>query len=71
MAEENIRVTINGQVETVPPGYTIAQLVAWLGHTGPHVLVEHNRQYIFPEQWSRRTIHAGDRLELIHPLFGG
>ena len=71
MSEPSIQITVNGVEEFVPGGLTIESLVALLKEKTPHLLVEHNGQYIFAERWSSIGIESGDRLELIQPCFGG
>ncbi len=69
--EPSIAITVNGIEESVPRGLTVEALVALLKEKTPHLLVEHNGEYIFPEQWTRIHVQSGDRLELIQPCFGG
>jgi thiamine biosynthesis protein ThiS len=35
------------------------------------VVVEHNGEAVAPSEFSRRTLHAGDRLEIVKIVAGG
>ena len=35
------------------------------------VVVEHNGEAVAPSEFSRRTVHAGDRLEIVKIVAGG
>lgn len=35
------------------------------------VVVEHNGEAVAPSEFSRRTVHAGDRLEIVQIVAGG
>jgi thiamine biosynthesis protein ThiS len=70
MAEE-ITIVVNGRPERVPAGVTIEALVQRLeGHAGP-LVVERNGRFVFPADYAATVVESEDRLELIHPAFGG
>lgn len=62
--------TVNGEEREVPEGATILELLEADGEPREHVLVEVNRQYVPRPAYARR-LAAGDRIEVIHPAFGG
>jgi thiamine biosynthesis protein ThiS len=70
MAEE-IDVVVNGRPERVPADSTIAALVRrFEGGSGP-LVVERNGRFIFPADYGSTVVAPGDRLEMVHPAFGG
>ena len=66
-----IEITINGSSEQIAEAATLDQVIELLGEGTIHLLVELNGRYIYPSAWAATRIAAGDRLEIIHPLFGG
>ena len=65
------RVTINGKVEELPAGLTIAELLERRGIHTTLVAVEHNGRILQREEFPRVTIAAGDTLEIVHFVGGG
>lgn len=64
-------IRLNGQPHPVPPGTTVAALLAALGMDGIPVLVEHNGTALFPREFAATVLHPGDRVELIRITAGG
>ncbi len=71
MAVATERVTINGKVEELPAGLTIAELLERRGIHTTLVAVEHNGRILQREEFARVTIAAGDTLEIVHFVGGG
>jgi thiamine biosynthesis protein ThiS len=71
MAVATERVTINGKVEELPAGLTVAELLERRGIHTTLVAVEHNGRILQREEFPRVTIAAGDRLEIVHFVGGG
>ena len=71
MAVATERVTINGKVEELPAGMTIAELLERRGIHTTLVAVEHNGRILQREEFPRVTIAAGDTLEIVHFVGGG
>ena len=71
MAVATERVTINGKVEELPAGLTIAELLERRGIHTTLVAVEHNGRILQREEFPRVTIAAGDTLEIVHFVGGG
>ncbi len=71
MAVATERVTINGKVEELPAGLTIAELLERRGINTTLVAVEHNGRILQREEFPRVTIAAGDTLEIVHFVGGG
>jgi thiamine biosynthesis protein ThiS len=66
-----IQITINGLVEEVPPSATLADLIECFQEMDPDLIVEHNGRFVFPQNYSSIQVSANDRVEFIHPNFGG
>ncbi len=71
MAVATERVTINGKVEELPAGLTIAELLERRGIHTTLVAVEHNGRILQREEFACVTIAAGDTLEIVHFVGGG
>jgi sulfur carrier protein len=71
MAVATERVTINGKVEELPAGLTIAELLERRGIHTTLVAVELNGRILQREEFARVTIAAGDTLEIVHFVGGG
>jgi len=69
--KETIEITVNGTIEIVPSGISIADLIQRFGEEDPHLIVEHNNQFVFVQEYASRTVSRGDRIEFINPNFGG
>jgi sulfur carrier protein len=50
---------------------TIKALLEMIQEDDPAVIVEINGRFIHRKDFSSRLINEGDRVELIHPSFGG
>jgi len=66
-----IRIIVNGMMEEVPEGATLAFLIERFQEKDPALIVEHNNRFVFPKQYSTTTVSANDRVEFINPDFGG
>ena len=71
MAVATERVTINGKVEELPAGLTVAELLERRGIHTTLVAVEHNGRILQREEFTRVAIAGGDRLEIVHFVGGG
>lgn len=65
-----INVTINGEAREVPPGLTVAALLAHLEIDG-RVAIERNRDILPRAQWQETAVCAGDNFEIVHFVGGG
>ena len=70
-ATDTIRVIVNGMAETVPADATIAWLVTRFEDSDIDLIVEHNGRFVYPLRYADTTVALDDRLEFIHPNFGG
>jgi sulfur carrier protein len=69
--EELITVTVDGFADRVPAGTSVAELIQ--RHKAQHkdLLVELGGRFVPPGDYERTILKDGDRIELIHPAFGG
>ena len=68
---ENIEIVVNGLKEEVPRQATIAYLVRYYNEEDNHLIVEHNHQFVYPQDYERTIVTEGDEIEFINPNFGG
>ncbi|MBW2031339.1 MAG: sulfur carrier protein ThiS [Deltaproteobacteria bacterium] len=66
-----IEIIVNGFKERVPNRATIAFLLRHFEEETPHLIVEHNGEFVHPEEYFGRTVSEGDKLEFLNPAFGG
>lgn len=62
---------INGEKREDLAAKTIAALVEELRLPGQSLLVEHNGLALRRDEWTRATLAAGDRVELLKIVAGG
>jgi sulfur carrier protein len=66
-----MQVTINGFTESVPDGASLSEVIESSREYEVHMIVELNHRFIHHKELARIRLQEGDRLELIHPAFGG
>jgi len=66
-----VEVTVNGEVMTLPPGTTLADLVARLGLAKRRVAAELNLEVVPRSDHDRTVLAEGDRLEIVSFVGGG
>jgi thiamine biosynthesis protein ThiS len=66
-----IRIIVNGMSEEVPENATLAFLIERFNEMDPALIVEHNSRFVYPREYGARTVAENDRVEFIHPDFGG
>ncbi|MCH7765154.1 MAG: sulfur carrier protein ThiS [Acidobacteria bacterium] len=64
-------VTINGEARDLPDELTLDELLQFLELTENRVAIEHNREIVKRDRWTRVRVAAGDRLEIVHFVGGG
>lgn len=67
----HVTITLNGDARPVPPGLTLAGLLAHLGLDPRTVVVEHNRRIVRRPRLDEVAVHEGDTIELVHFVGGG
>lgn len=70
-AKGMITIQVDGFPEQTPEGTTLAQLMDRLAVQHKELLVEHNGRFVYPRDYAKLCLAAGDRLEFILPAFGG
>jgi len=68
-----VRVQVNGDVQELAPGTTVASLVASLpgAPQGRGVAVALDGEVVPRGQWVSRPLHEGDRIEIVVAVQGG
>jgi thiamine biosynthesis protein ThiS len=66
-----IQIFVNGMMEEVPEGATLASLIERFEEKDPALIVEHNGRYVYARQYGTTSVSQDDRVEFIHPAFGG
>jgi thiamine biosynthesis protein ThiS len=66
-----IRICVNGLPEEVPPTATLAGLIELFQEMDRDLIVELNGRFVFPQEYAATRVAAEDRVEFIHPNFGG
>ncbi len=55
----------------MPAAATLAELIIRFDEADPDLIVEHNGRFVFPRDYSAIRVAPDDRIEFIHPNFGG
>jgi thiamine biosynthesis protein ThiS len=66
-----IRIMVNGLSEDVPLSATLADLIDLFQEMDRDLIVEHNGRFVFPQDYAAIQVAPSDRVEFIHPNFGG
>jgi sulfur carrier protein len=66
-----MNLVVNGRAESVPPGLTIAELLARLKLPHKGLAVEVNEQIIPRARHAEHQLTEGDRLEVVSLVGGG
>jgi thiazole synthase len=67
----DLRITVNGELRTTPPGTTVAGLVALLGMDPAQVAVERNQDVVPRRTWAEAKLGDGDKVEIVAFVGGG
>jgi len=57
--------------EEVPEDSTLAFLIERFQETDSALIVEHNGRYVYARHYDTTRVSQDDRVEFIHPDFGG
>jgi thiamine biosynthesis protein ThiS len=71
LKSDQIEVTINGKPAFVSDGISVADYLKQRNHHQRMVVVELNGSIIRKESFESASIHAGDKLEIVHFVGGG
>lgn len=66
-----MRVIVNGELQTLADGLTLAGLIGGLNLNQRRVAVEVNRKIVAREDYGTRALHEGDEVEIVHFVGGG
>jgi thiamine biosynthesis protein ThiS len=66
-----VKLTLNGEIHTLPDGLTVTGLIAHLGLPNKKIAVERNLEVIPKSTFGEVILTEGDRLEIIHFIGGG
>jgi thiamine biosynthesis protein ThiS len=62
---------INGEIETVTDGLTLASLVEQKNLLGKRIAIEVNEELITRNDFSTHTLQDGDQVEIVQAIGGG
>jgi sulfur carrier protein ThiS len=71
LSEIAARITVNGLSEEVLPSAKLADLIVLFQEMDRDLIVEHNGRFVFPQDYALIQVAPNDRVEFIHPNFGG
>ena len=66
-----MKITVNGFVEEIESGLRVSDLIEAFEEHDAALIVEVNGRFVPPARYRELIVRAGDRIELIHPAFGG
>jgi thiamine biosynthesis protein ThiS len=66
-----LRITVNGEAREVPETATLESLVHLLALAPERLAIELNHEVIRRDEWPRRALGEGDRVEIVHFVGGG
>ena len=66
-----LQVTVNGEILTVSPGTSVADLLERLGVATPRVAVERNRDIVPKASYRETELADGDVFEVVELVGGG
>jgi len=71
MAPLTMQITLNGQVHPLPEPTTVTGLLLSLGFADKPVVVELNREAIFPRDFNTTPVNDRDLIEIVTLAAGG
>ena len=66
-----MQIQLNGKPHHCRDGESLAQLLVDTGYSLRRVAVEVNREIVPRSTHAQRTLHEGDRVEIVHAIGGG
>jgi len=66
-----LRIQINGEPREVKGDISLPELVASLNLKAEQVAIELNQKVVRRAQWGSTTLHADDKVEIVHFVGGG
>jgi thiamine biosynthesis protein ThiS len=71
VSDSQLELLVNGESRAVPPGCTVAELVAALGLGLRRVAVAVNRDVVPRSAFGSHPLAMGDRVEILEAVGGG
>jgi thiamine biosynthesis protein ThiS len=71
LSVSSIEILLNGEKTSVPAGFTVLDLLRFLGLEPSRVAVELNRTLVRKDAWPGTRISADDAVEVVHFVGGG
>lgn len=66
-----MQIQVNGQLQELPSGQRLLDLLAQMQLAGKRVAVEHNGEIVPRSQHGECVLQAGDQLEIVVAVGGG
>lgn len=66
-----MRLIVNGFQEEVPDRLFLTDLIRLFEEDDHSLIVEINGRFLHPGKWKNHQLQDNDRVEMIHPAFGG
>ncbi len=66
-----MQITLNGQAHPLTESTTVTALLQSLGFADKPVVVELNREAIFPRDFEKTAVNNGDQIEIVTLAAGG
>jgi len=66
-----MKITLNGNAKELEKEISLTELLDQLGLAGKPVVVEHNKEAIFPRDYPEIIVQDSDELEIISIAAGG
>jgi len=66
-----VKILLNGTPREVAANVSIGELLDAEGYAQRKVAVEINREIVPKSLHAQRTVHDGDRIEIVHAIGGG
>lgn len=71
MARLTMQIILNGQAHPLTESTTVTALLQSLGFADKPVVVELNREAIFPRDFAETPVNDGDQIEIVTLAAGG
>ncbi len=68
---DRLDIVLNGQGRTLPPGTSVAGLLASIGLDNRKVAVERNEEIVPRSAYAATALAPGDAIEIVHFIGGG
>lgn len=64
-------ITVNGESREAQPGATVTDLLCEMGLDPARVAIERNLEILSRPDWTKTSVQAGDRYEIVQFVGGG